>query len=163
MARNFTLKTYPSLVAVVHQCVLHAPNGLGAYDVLSLMGYDSYNTGMAELTQEGRKFDADRVLPAMDATGSDAPLHFLARHRGGVFVKTPEAAPCAACLVRALADSIREFGQFAAETATDIADGDITRDQLGRIRKEGCEAIEAIAAMIKTAEAAHEKQYGERT
>lgn len=161
MARTFTPKQYPSLVALIHQCVLHAPNGLDAHEVLTLMGYDSYGTGMAELTQEGRKFDADRVLPAMDATDSDAPMHFLARQRGGAFVKLPDPAMCRdAALLQTLAASVKEFGEFAAETAKNISDGDIPQDQLYRIDKEADEAIEAIMAMKKLARITHEKQYG---
>lgn len=160
MTRTFIPKKHPSLVAVIHQCVLHAPNGLGAHEVLTLMGYDSYGTGMAELTQEGRKFDADRVLPAMDATDSDAPLHFLARQRNGVFLHLPEPAQGGGALAEALAASAKEYAEFMQETAVSISDGRIPRDQLDRITKEGQEAVEAILAMMKLARITHEDQYG---
>lgn len=163
MSRNFTPQTYPSLVAVLHKCVLRAPNGLTAHEVAELVYADSsspYATMMAELTQHDRKFDADRVLPVMDATGSDAPMHFLARNLGGVFIRIPAPAECAGELVQALSASIKESGEFFAETAQHISDGDIPRDQLDRITKEGQEALEAIMAMMRLARETHEKQYG---
>ena len=164
MSRNFTSKNHPSLVAVLHQCVKRAPNGLTPYEIAEIVYPDSssaYNTMMAELTQGDRKFDADRVLAIVDATDSDAPIYFLARERGGAFVKLPDPALCKdAALFQTLAASVREFGEFAAEAANDISDGDIPRDQLDRINKEADEAVEAIVAMKKLALATHEKQYG---
>ncbi len=163
MTRNFSPPKYPSLVALAHKCVLNAPNGLDAYDIAPLAGYEGrsgYATMMAELTQPDRKCDMDRLLPIMDATGSDAPVEFLARHRGGVFIRVPEPAQSNAELVQALAASIKEFGEFAAEAASGIADGRVARDELDRILKEGQESMEAIMAMMKLARVTHEAQYG---
>lgn len=162
MARNFAPRSYPSLVAVVHQTVLHAPNGLDAHSVAPLAGYDSYQTMMAELTQDGRKCDMDRLLPLMDATGSDAPLEFLARHRGGVFLRTPEPAESGGELAAALGRSVKEFGEFMEQVALSISDGDIPADQLARMSKEGEEAVEAILAMLRLVRFTHEAQYGAR-
>ena len=61
--------------------------------------------------------------------------------------------------MKQLAASVKEFGEFAAETAKDISDGDIPKDQLDRIIKEGHEALEAIMAMITLARKTHEEQY----
>ncbi len=80
---------------------------------------------------------------------------------GGVFIRIPEPT-CAEAegLVESLALSIKEFGEFAAETAASIADGNIPKAQLVSIEKEGHEAIEQIMAMMKLARLTHEKQYG---
>ena len=74
----------------------------------------------------------------------------------------PDPAQCSSELLASLAASIKEFGEFASETAKHIADGDLPRDQLDRITKEGQEAVEAILAMMKLARVTHEAQYGPR-
>ena len=161
MAKNFSIKPFPSLVAVAHQMVLRAPSGLDARTIADVAGYSNYNTMMSEISrQPGHKLGADMLLPLMDAADSNAPVEFLARERGGVFLALPEPAQGGGELVSSLAASIREFGEFAAEAAADIADGDLPRVQLDRITKEGQEAVEAIMAMMRLARVTHEAQYG---
>ena len=163
MSRSFTIKTFPSLAAVCHHMALRAPSGLPAHTIAELAGYSNYHTMMSELSgQPGHKLGADKLLALMDACASDAPVEFLARERGGAFIRMPEPAECNAGLVRGLAVSVKEFGEFAAETAADIEDGDIPRDQLDRITREGQEAVEAILSMMKLARATHEAQYSPR-
>jgi hypothetical protein len=163
MSRNFLIREYPSLTAVCHQMALRAPSGLDARTIAELAGYTNYNTMMSELSgQPGHKLGADKLLALMDVCGSDAPVEFLARERGGVFIRTPEAAEGGGELARTLAASVREFGEFMQETALSISDGRIPLDQLDRINKEGQEAIEAICAMLKLARVTHEAQYGNR-
>jgi hypothetical protein len=161
MSRNFAARNYPSLTAVCHQMALRAPSGLAAHTVAELAGYATYNTLMSEISgQPGHKLGADKLLPLMDACASDAPLEFLARERGGVFIRIPEAASGSGELAKTLADSVREFSEFMQETALSIADGQIPRDQFDRITKEGMEAVEAIMAMLKLARVTHEAQFG---
>lgn len=161
MPTNFTAKTYPSLTAVLHQMVLRAPSGLDVRTIGELAGYKSYQTLMSELSrQPGHKLGADMLLALMDAARSDAPLVFLARERGGVFISLPDAASSGVDLVQALATSIREYGEFATEVARSISDGVITADELARIEREGDEAVEAIISMKKLARSTHETQYG---
>ena len=152
---------FPSLTAVLHELVKHAPSELTARTIAELAGKD-YNTLMSELSrQPGHKLGADLLLPLMELTGSDAPLNFLARERGGVFVPMrPEAT--AADLGPAILKSVREFGEYAAEAAQDIADGKIPADQLQRILKEGQEAATAIVTFMELARAVHQRQYGPR-
>jgi hypothetical protein len=164
MSRNFTPREYPSLTAVCHQMALRAPSGLTAHSVAELCGYSNYNTFMCEISgQPGHKLGADKLLALMDACASDAPLEFLARERGGVFIRTPEAAEGGGELARTLAASVKEFSEFMQETAASISDGLIPRDQLDRINKEGMEAVETIMAMLKLARVTHEAQYGRQT
>lgn len=161
MSRNFAAKNYPSLTAVCHQMALRAPSGLSAHVIAELAGYTAYNTLMSEVSgQPGHKLGADKLLPLMDACGSDAPVEFLARERGGVFLKVDQPAQEGGELAKTLAASVREFGEFMAETAASIADGRIPRDQLDRIQKEGQEAVEAILTMMRLARVTHEAQYG---
>lgn len=149
----------PSLTAILHAMVKKAPSGLAVRDIADYVG-KPYPTLISELSrQEGHKLGADLLLPLMDACESDAPVVFLARERGGVFVRLPgdQSSPLAVLTTAAL-DSVREFGEFAAEVATDIADGCIPDDQLTRIRKEGSEAIAAIAALMRVAERVNNQQ-----
>jgi hypothetical protein len=163
MSRNFVPREYPSLTAVCHQMALRAPSGLTAHSLAELCGYSNYNTFMSEISgQPGHKLGADKLLPLMDVCGSDAPLEFLARERGGVFIRTPEAAEGGGELARTLAASVKEFGEFMQQTAVSISDGRIPRDQLDRINKEGMEAVESIMAMLKLARVTHEAQYGSK-
>ena len=152
---------FPSLTAVLHELVKHAPSELTARTIAELAGKD-YNTLMSELSrQPGHKLGADLLLPLMELTGSDAPLNFLARERGGVFVPMrPDAT--AADLGPAILKSVREFGEYTAEAAQDIADGKIPADQLQRILKEGQEAATAIVTFMELARAVHQRQYGPR-
>lgn len=159
---NFATKTYPSMTAVVHAVVKNAPSGLDARLIAELVG-KPYQTLMSELSrQEGHKLGLDLLLPLLDASGSKAPAHWLCRQLGGAFVPLPEAAESNAELVQALAASVKEFGEFAAEAAQDISDGDIPADQLARIEKEADEAVEAILAMKELARETNEQQYGGR-
>ena len=152
---------FPSLTAVLHELVKHAPSELTARTIAELAGKD-YNTLMSELSrQPGHKLGADLLLPLMELTGSDAPLNFLARERGGVFVPIRPGAT-AAHLGPAILKSVREFGEYAAEAAQDIADGKIPADQLQRILKEGQEAATAIVTFMELARAVHQRQYGPR-
>lgn len=161
MPANFTAKPFPSLVAVVHQAVLRSPSGLDTRTIADIAGYNSYQTMMSELSrQQGHKLGADMLLPLMDACESDAPLIFLARERGGAFIPVPKPAANAGELVIQLTNSIKEFSEFAEETATSIADGRVPKEQLDRIIAEGHEAMEAIMAMITLARRTHEAQYG---
>ena len=152
---------YPSLTAVCQQMAKDAPSGLDMATVADLLG-KPYCTLTSELSrQPGHKLAADLLLPLMEVCESDLPLTFLARQRGGVFLKVPqgsggEPGP----LVEKLAASVKEFGEFAAEAAADVADGDIPRDQLHRILTEGHEAVEAIMALMSLARKTNEAQYG---
>ncbi len=170
MKPNFVLKDYPSLTAVVHQTVLKAPSGLDTHTIAEIVGYGSYNTMMSELSRQrnskgeiGHKLGADMLLPLMEASQSYAPMIFLARQCNGVFLRIPEPAHGGGELASALAASAREYSEFMQETAVSISDGDIPKDQLERIAKEGHEAIESIYAMITLAKRTHEAQHGSKS
>ncbi len=152
---------FPSLTAVLHELVKHAPSELTARTIAELAGKD-YNTLMSELSrQPGHKLGADLLLPLMELTGSNAPLNFLARERGGVFVPMrPDAT--AADLGPAILKSVKEFGEYAAEATRDIADGKVPADQLQCILKEGQEAAAAIVTFMELSRAVHQRQYGSR-
>jgi HAMP domain-containing protein len=162
MSKNYAPQSYPSLAAVVHGMVKRAPSGLDAKSVADYLTLN-YQTMMSELSrQPGHKLGADQLLPLMDACDSNAPLVFLARQRGGVYVPMPDPqlAGVDLALARKLADATREFAEFMQEVALGISDGTINAPELARIDKEGDEALEAIVAMKKLARATYEAQRG---
>ena len=154
------MPVYDSLTDVLHLAVKSAPSGRTAISVAALIG-KPYPTLMSELSdQPGHKLVANLILPIINATNSNEPIHWLCRQRGGLFLQLPDPAQGAGELVQALAVSIKEFGDFATEVAEDISDGLIPRHQLDRIQKEGHEAMESIMALLKLASITHEAQYG---
>lgn len=151
---------YPSFTAVLHSAVKSAPSGLDAQTIAATLG-KPYPTFMSEISrQPNHKLGADLILPIIDLTGSIIPMQFLARKLGGVFIKVPPASQqMGSELLQTLADSVKEFGEFASETAQSISDGKIPADQLARIQKEGHEAVESIMQMLKLARLTHEAQF----
>jgi len=142
---------HPSLSAVLHAVVKKAPSGLTAETLCNLLGYKKYNTMMSELSdQPGHKLGANMVLPIMDLANSDEPVHFLARQRGGVFVKLPQVPGDGGPVQLAALKAVEEFGQLMAEVGADLADGKLTRDECDRITKEGQEAVTSIMCLLQT-------------
>lgn len=140
----------PSLTAVIHAVILNPPSGIDARTIASLMEGKNYQTLMSELSrQQGHKFGADLVLPIMDLANSDEPLHFLARQRGGVFIKLPEATCDGSPVQLAALTSVKEFGELMAEVGGGLASGDLSRDECDRITKEGQEAVTAIMGLLQ--------------
>ncbi|HMM38998.1 MAG TPA: transcriptional regulator [Desulfovibrio sp.] len=144
--------TFPSLAAVLHQLVKRAPSGLRAETIADMLG-KPYATLMSELSsQPGHKLGADLVLPLMEAAGSDAALHFLAREMGGAFVRLPEAAPGVEPVQRQCLVAVKEFGELVARTAGGLADGELSERDRRDILREGHEAVTAIMALLRQVE-----------
>lgn len=140
----------PSLTAVVHALILAPPSGVDARTIASLMDGKNYQTLMSELSrQQGHKFGADLVLPIMNLANSDEPIHFLARHRGGVFVKLPEVTGDGGPVQLAALNSVKEFGELMGEVGAGLASGGLSRDECDCITKEGQEAVTAIMALLQ--------------
>ncbi len=149
---------FPSLRKQVHASVL----GCSTLDGRGIAGRLCVNNQPFMSHVHGQpqpKLDADWLLPIMAATGSVEPLQFMAREMGGVFVRV---RPCSGTgdLMDTLISSVKEFGEYAAACAADIADGKLPRDQRDRILKEGQEALSAIAAMMQSARVVLAEQYG---
>lgn len=143
---------HPSLASVVHQAVKRAPNGLPVHTIADLLG-KPYATLMSELSgQPGHKLGADLVLPLMEIAGSDAPLHFLCREMGGVFLKLPVVQAGGDPVQQKCLESVREFGEMIGSVAEALADGRLTGEERKRIRQEGHEAVTAIMALLQTVE-----------
>ena len=160
---NFSTKPFPSLVAVVHRMVLRAPSGLNARTIAEVAGYSNYNTMMSEISrQPGHKLGADMLLPLMDGADSNAPVEFLARERGGIFLMLPDPAQGEGELVQSLARSIKEFGEYAASAAERITDGDVDPEEMIKIDQETNDVVEAILSFRKLARTTHEAKHGRK-
>ncbi|MFV0422279.1 phage regulatory CII family protein [Oleidesulfovibrio sp.] len=150
---------YPSITAVMHQNVKRAASGLPAKQIAHLLGRE-YHTLMSELSgQPNHKLGADTLLPLMQLTGSDEVLHVMARWSGGIYINVPPHAG-ATELGKAVLQSVKEFGEYAAESAAYIQDGKLPSYELNKILKEGQEAVTAIAAFMELAKRVHHEQFG---
>lgn len=150
-----------NLSDILREDVLRAPSGLPAKAVPTAVGCNYYSL-MADLAgQNARKVSVNLLVPLMLATGSYRALDAAAQALGGVFVRVPAAVPQAALqgnLLQGLLATVKEFGEFAAESSADIADGKLPPDQFARIRKEGQESLTAIVTFLELARIAHEEQ-----
>ncbi len=150
---------FPSLTAVVHQMVREAEAPKKA--IADNIGYRRYQTFISEISgQPGHKLGADMLLPLMAQCESDAIVEFLARERGGVFIRLPEPAQNSGDLAEALSLSIKEFGDFVSVSAQSVTTGVVGRLTHEGIAREGHEAMEAIMDMIHLARATHNTQHG---
>lgn len=159
-----------NLSEILREDVLRAPSGLPAKAVATAVGCNYYSL-MADLAgQNARKVSVNLLVPLMLTTGSCRALDAAAQALGGVFVRVPAAVPVPVAqvpaapaashgdLLQGLLATVKEFGEFAAESAADIADGKLPPDQLARIRKEGQECLTAIVTFLELARIAHEEQ-----
>lgn len=143
------------LTSICQAMTKNSPNGLSTEQIADLAGC-SYATLMSELSgQPGHKLGAERMLDLMKITSSIAPIQFMARELGGVFIELPKENVCCHEITRSLLESIREFGEFASEVGKSLEDGTITADELARINTEG---QEALAAILRVMRLAREKQ-----
>lgn len=143
---------YPPLSPILHKLVMRAPSGIDAQTIARMLGW-KYPTMMSELSgQPGHKLGVDKLLPLMDVTGSDTPMHFLARELGGAYITLPayqegDDPVQQQCLV-----AVKEFGELIAACAEALADNDLKPDERAKIRREGHEAVTAIMALLQAVE-----------
>lgn len=146
------MKPYPPLSPILHRLAVRAPSGISAQSIADLLDW-KYATMMSELSgQPGHKLGADRILPLMDVTGSDAPMHFLARERGGVFIKLPQVEGDLEPVTRQCLIAVQQFGELAGVTAEAVVDGTITPEERTSILRKGHEAVTAIMGLLKLVE-----------
>lgn len=134
--------------------VKYAPNGISAEAVAYTLGM-RYATLMSQLSaQPGHKLGAEIVLPIMQVTGSAAPMHHLARQLGGVYVELPPVSPGGHEVTASLVESVRQFGEFAAQVAQSLDDGIITAEEQARIARDGQMALSAILKVMELSDRA---------
>lgn len=146
------------LTAICQAAVKNSPAGLSAEQIADLLGC-AYPTLMSELSgQPGHKLGAWRMLEIMRITGSVAPMNFLARELGGIFVQLPHASLEGHELTRSLCESIRQYGDFVAQVSRSLEDGTITGDELSRISAEGQETLTGILRVMRLARIVRESR-----
>nr|DAF91410.1 MAG TPA: regulatory protein [Myoviridae sp. ctWPU11] len=134
--------------------VKYAPNGISAEAVADALGM-RYATLMSQLSaQPGHKLGAEIVLPIMQLTGASAPMHHLARQMGGVYVELPPVSPGGHEVTASLVESVRQFGEFAAQVAQSLDDGIITAEEQARIARDGQMALSAILRVMELSDRA---------
>lgn len=148
------MREYFRITPILRQLVLHAPNGLPAKAVASLLQRD-YTTLLAELGERsGHKTGVELLLPIMDVTGSHLPMDVMADELGMVCVSLPaphgeEDHPVhQQCMV-----VVQEFGKLMGTTAEALEDGTITAEERDAIAAKGYEALAAIVKLLKVVEA----------
>lgn len=145
---------FEPLSRVVHRAVLNAPSGLTAGQIAEQVGRP-YRVMIAELLHNGtRKPDMDLLVPYIHATGSDEPLHHLARMTGAVFLRLPEAESTMNPVTSEMAESVKRFGELLAVLGKSIEDGVITPQEALAINREGHDVIAAVLRVLKRTEAA---------
>jgi len=140
-----------SLPDLLHRLVLRAPSGKPAKAVAEEVG-KPYHVLMQELNPDvaSHKLGAELLIPLMAVTGSDAPLHYLARARGGVFIRLPEAAaPGTRPLQEKAMRACKEFGELMGELGERLGDGVICAKDRRALAVCGQEAVTALMALLR--------------
>ena len=97
----------------------------------------------------------EEMLEIMQITGDHGALQALAGNLGYVLLPAPDLAADTPCTL-ALAQSVQEFGEFAAESARGLADGRISDNELARIEREGAQELAAIQELMRVAARVHQ-------
>lgn len=146
---------YPPLTPILHQIALRAPSGIDARSIADLV-HVNYQTMMSELSgQPGHKCGVERLLPLMAVSGSDAPMHFLARELGGVFIRLPQAGEGVGPVQQQCMVTCKEFGDLISACGEALASGSLEPDEVARINREGHEAVTAIMALLNLVGGGH--------
>lgn len=103
----------------------------------------------------GAHCSPEEAAQIMVETGDHGAHHAQGALLGYIHLPAPQATECCDATTQALAASVREFGEFVARAAADLADGRCTTNELAAIEREGAEAIAAIHALMRVAAAMH--------
>lgn len=139
-----------SLIDLLHRLVLDAPSGKPAKAVAEEVG-KPYHVLMQELNPDvaTHKFGCELLIPLMAATDSDAPMHYLARKRGGVFVKLPCAILGPRPLQEKAMRACKEFGDLMGELGERLADGVLCEQDKRALAASGQEAVTALVVLLR--------------
>jgi hypothetical protein len=100
----------------------------------------------------GCSFPLRKLIPLIRATGDFSVLDQTEQSLGRVAFKLPECAASQDRIYRLTMKSVKEFGELMAQLDAGMADGFLTPQEIKRINKEGYEAIQAIAVLLKNIE-----------
>lgn len=110
----------------------------------------SYLADAANPDRDGQQFQARLLVPLMHATGNLAPLAWLARAMGGVFVRTPDVAVEHDDVRRAFLAATREIGEDAGDIERALADGVITGEEARQLEVQIDETIAELVSLKAT-------------
>lgn len=144
-----------SLTDLLHRLALTAPSGKPAKAIAEDVGRP-YHVLMQELNQDvaTHKLGVELLIPLMRATGSDAPLHYLARAMGGAFIRLPQAGQGQAVTHQAVMTAVKEFGELIADLGEALADGRLKKSEKRKVARSAQEALTAIMEVVKLVEGA---------
>lgn len=109
----------------------------------------SYTTLCHEVTATGSaKLGLLDAVKITDFSGNLSILRAWATHAGQQLVPLPIVGdPSDECLVR-VATMAREFGELVTEVTSDLGDGSISDNEMGRIQREAGELIGAVHQLL---------------
>ena len=100
-------------------------------------------------TGSGCRFPLKKLIPLIRATGDFSLLDHIESSLGRVAVRMPKPGASEDHLYRLTIKAVKEFGELMAEMDAGMADGRLTGKELGRLRKEGYEAVQAIVTLMQ--------------
>lgn len=89
----------------------------------------------------------------MELTGDHGPLQALAERLGYMLLPMPAVGMDGDQLAQRMAASVREFGEFVAEVAKDLADNQVSDNELRAIERELAEMMGAAQQLYAYAAA----------
>lgn len=100
-------------------------------------------------TYPGAHCSPEEMVAICELTGDHGPLQALALRLGYALLPLAkyEGSQADAELVRQLATSVREFGEFISEISTDLADGKVSDNELRRIEHELADMMGAAQSL----------------
>jgi len=96
--------------------------------------------------REDTKFQAELLIAVMHVTGNLAPLEYLCRAFGGVFVPVPAGPASDEALLCAFAKVVAEVGEDGAALTAKLADGCVLADGRAKLMKE---INETVAELVR--------------
>lgn len=139
---------FENMLDLLHHVAHKAPSGMNFGQIAELMN-KPYSTLASELNtgMETHKFGVGDLLLLMRLTDSDAPVHFLAARRDGVFVKLPKVGRTGP-VDQASIKAIKEFGELMAAYGGALQSKGLTEKEKTTVLKEGYEAVQATLELL---------------
>lgn len=101
----------------------------------------------------GAHCSPDEVMAICELTGDLGPIAAMAARCGQMLLPLPSVNGVKGDLACKLAGTCKEFGEFVSEISGDLADGQVTPNELRRIEREAGELIAEVHALLAHAAA----------
>ena len=156
-------RKHQSLIELMHDLIVDSEKG--AKWVAEAVGKEHLTLlNECNTSQERHKLGLYLLIPIMNALNTDEPLHYLARERGGVFLRLPKASGMGEAY-RAAVTATAEFGASMDAFGSSISpEGDggarITDQELAIFEKKAQAALTSLAVFRETVRARAREQGG---